>query len=87
MSSEGQPIQVNPTALQSMAAQTSFGRSSKISQTNEQFGARIANKLARIGLFQIIQIYLLQILNTKIMVKITIVLSRFRYNLFNLLFV
>ena len=54
MSPEGQPIQVNPTALQTIAAQTSFGRSSEISKTNEKFGTRIVNKLVEIGLYDFI---------------------------------
>ena len=45
MSPEGKPIQVNPSALQSVAAQAAIGRSTKISQNVEQSKTRIANKI------------------------------------------
>ena len=45
MSPEGQPIQVNPSALQSVAAQASIGRSTKGSLNVKLFETRIANKI------------------------------------------
>ena len=45
MSPEGKPIQVNPSALQSVAAQVAIGRSTKISQNVELLKTRIANKI------------------------------------------
>ena len=45
MSPEGKPIQVNPSALQSAAAQAAIGRSTKISQNVELLKTRIANKI------------------------------------------
>ena len=45
MSPEGKPIQVNPSALQSVAAQASIGRSTKGSLNVKLFETRIANKI------------------------------------------
>ena len=45
MSPEGNPVQVNPSLLQSVAAQTAIGRSTKISQNAELLDTRIADKI------------------------------------------
>ena len=45
MSPEGNPVQVNPSLLQSVAAQTAIGRSTKISQNVELLDTRIADKI------------------------------------------